>query len=99
MRMRYLLPVLLLASPAAALAADADPQSDQASAPAPEPAKEKMICKTSKATGSLTRRKRVCQTAAQWNRESERARKSVDDIAGNAYRRVGDVIPNAAPGL
>jgi hypothetical protein len=50
-----------------------------------EPAKqEKKICRTSKMTGSLTRRSRICLTAAQWRELNDRTRKGVDEMVGGA---------------
>jgi hypothetical protein len=49
-----------------------------------EPEKEKKICRTDKATGSLTRRTRVCMTRAEWNELSARTRKGIDEMTGGA---------------
>jgi hypothetical protein len=45
-----------------------------------EPQQEKKICRTDKATGSLTRRTRVCMTATQWRELHDRTRKGVDEM-------------------
>ena len=49
-----------------------------------EPKEEKKICRTDKATGSLTRRTRVCMTRAEWNELAARTRKGVDDMTSAA---------------
>lgn len=90
-----LLPLVLLAIPCAAMA-----QTDGAAAPASDqPAPDKKICKKSKTTGSLTRVKRRCMTEAQWTEEADRARRSVENIQRNGYRRVGEVIDPGGPKL
>jgi len=48
------------------------------------PKKEKKICRTSKMTGSLTRRSRICLTEAQWRELNNRTRKGVDEMVGGA---------------
>ena len=49
-----------------------------------EPQEEKKICRTSKVTGSLTRRSRICMTEAQWREVNERTRRGVDEMASSA---------------
>ena len=60
-------------SPAAAV--------DVAEAP---PAEEKKICRTEKATGSLTRRNRICMTPTQWREIYDRTRRGVSEMQGSA---------------
>ncbi|MBO9517422.1 MAG: hypothetical protein J7493_05095 [Porphyrobacter sp.] len=60
-----------------------------------EPAKDdKKICRTEKMTGSLTRRSRICLTAAQWRELSVRTKKGVDEMQGSASG--GQAIVNNA---
>jgi hypothetical protein len=49
-----------------------------------EPQPEKKICRTDKATGSLTRRTRICMTAAQWRELNSRTRRGVDEMTSAA---------------
>jgi len=49
--------------------------------------KDKVICKTDRSTGSLTRKKRICRTRAQWDEISAAARKGVDDLVRAADTR------------
>jgi len=41
---------------------------------------EKKICRTEKATGSLTRRNRICMTQAQWREVHDRTRRGVSEM-------------------
>ena len=45
---------------------------------------EKKICHTEKVTGSLSRRSRVCLTAAQWREVYDRTRRGVGDMQNSA---------------
>ena len=45
---------------------------------------ERKVCRTERATGSLTRRTRVCMTAAQWRELHDRTRRGVDELVGGA---------------
>ena len=45
-----------------------------------EPKKDKKICRTERATGSLTRRTRICMTDAQWRELNSRTRRGVDEM-------------------
>lgn len=76
---------------AAPLVADAAEEAAVNSTRAPEdgPAAadgeaEKKICRTEKATGSLTRRTRICLTQAQWREIQDRSRRGVDEMVGGA---------------
>ena len=60
------------AEPSAATEAEAEPQE------------EKKVCRTERATGSLTRRTRVCLTAAQWRQIHDRTRRGVGEMQGTA---------------
>ena len=61
------------------------PVAAQEAEPAQDAAKaEKKICRTSKMTGSLTRRSRICLTEAQWRDLNARTRKGVDEMVGGA---------------
>jgi hypothetical protein len=72
---------------AAEQAATASP-SEQVSTAAAEteaaPQEEKKICRTEKATGSLTRRHRICMTQAQWREIYDRTRRGVGELQGSA---------------
>jgi hypothetical protein len=87
--------VLLIAVDAGALAAppgdltsvDTAVASERVSAaPADTNAaqEEKKICRTEKATGSLTRRNRICLTQAQWREVHDRTRRGVGELQGSA---------------
>ena len=67
------------AEPAAGAGASSEATDSQAAAPA-----EKKICRTERATGSLTRRTRVCMTAAQWREINARTYKGVSEMQGSA---------------
>ena len=58
----------------AATAQEAEPDSSQ----------EKKICRTSKMTGSLTRRTRICMTEAEWRELANRTRRGLDELVGGA---------------
>ena len=45
---------------------------------------EKKICRSERATGSLTRRTRICLTAAEWQELNNRTRRGVDDMVSGA---------------
>lgn len=49
-----------------------------------EVAAEKKICRSEKATGSLTRRTRICLTATQWREIQDRTRRGVDEMNSGA---------------
>jgi len=52
-----------------------------AAAPAAqEPQPERKICRTTKMTGSLTRRTRICLTEAQWRELNARTRRGVEEM-------------------
>ena len=58
---------------------------------------EKKICRTSKMTGSLTRRSRICLTEAQWRELASRTRKGLEEMGQSASG--GQAVannPNAA---
>lgn len=48
------------------------------------PQEERKICRTEKATGSLTRRNRICLTATQWREVHDRTRRGVGELQGSA---------------
>lgn len=58
------------------------PTNAQASEEAP--AEEKKICRTERATGSLTRRTRVCMTAAQWREVNAKTYRGVSEMQNSA---------------
>ena len=56
---------------------------------------DRKICRTEKATGSLTRRTRICLTAAQWREVNDRTRRGVDEM--NSSASGGKIcVPNPA---
>jgi len=56
-----------------------------AAPPQEQPAQpEKKICRTERATGSLTRRTRICLTATQWREVNNRTRTGHDDFIRSA---------------
>ncbi len=66
-------------------AANAAPaEQTRAAAAEAEPQEERKICRTERATGSLTRRTRICLTAAQWREVNDRTRRGVDEMSSNA---------------
>lgn len=62
--------------------------AEQAAIPAADveaaPPEERKICRTDKATGSLTRRNRICMTQAQWREIYDRTRRGVSELQGSA---------------
>ena len=62
--------------------------------------KEKKVCRTSKMTGSLTRRTRICMTEAQWRELNARTRKGLDEMgqSGAGGTRSQWDPSNAPPG-
>lgn len=57
--------------------------SAQAAAP-DEAQQEKKICRTERATGSLTRQTRICMTEAQWRELSRRNKQGLDEFNRSA---------------
>ena len=49
-----------------------------------EPKPEKKICRTEKATGSLTRRTRICLTEAQWRELNSRTQRGFQEMTSGA---------------
>ena len=70
---------LLLALSAAATAAEPAEQPAEA-----EAKPERKICRTERATGSLTRRTRICLTEDQWRELHARTKRGLDDFVGGA---------------
>ena len=66
--------VLMAATGVAASAQDAQEESSE----------ERKICRTSKMTGSLTRRSRICLTEAQWRELASRTRKGLEEMGQSA---------------
>jgi hypothetical protein len=95
MKLTVLATALLLASSGAMAAPPAEQsapaeQAATASSPAanaaetPNPDDEKKVCRTERATGSLTRRTRVCMTAAQWREVNSRTYRGVTEMQSSA---------------
>jgi len=59
-----------------------------------ETADDKKICRTERATGSLTRRTRVCLTAAQWREINAKTMRGVSEMQGQGSG--GQVVQNNA---
>ena len=56
---------------------------------APAAKEEKKICKSERATGSLTRVNRICMTKAEWDQLAENTRKNIGDISRSAGVNAG----------
>jgi hypothetical protein len=67
-----------------AATAQADQASNASTEAEPEAQDERKICRTERVTGSLSRRSRVCLTAAQWRELSDRTRRGVDEMTSAA---------------
>jgi hypothetical protein len=81
-----------------AVAAKPSEQAAPAAADAgTEAQEEKKICRTERATGSLTRRTRVCMTATQWREINSSTYKGVSEMQGSASGSQA-VVNNAGPG-
>lgn len=83
-----LLALLVLVSATGVSAADKDKDKDKndsstasSSDQQAAPKKDKLICRTNRATGSLLRVNRVCHTQAEWTQIAENARKNINDIS------------------
>lgn len=59
--------------------AGAGPPADAA---APAPVAGKIICKTETRIGTLAGRKRVCHTAAEWQKIAARGRQTWEEVQG-----------------
>ena len=73
--------VLVMATIGMAAHAQESPAEPQAERQAKQ---EKRICRTEKATGSLTRRTRLCLTQAQWQELNNGTRKGLDEFVATA---------------
>lgn len=72
----------------ALLAAQAMPAAGQTKTDAKAsetPAEERLICRATRETGSLVKRRRQCFTRAQWDRIAEAARLRGEDLRGGAF--------------
>jgi hypothetical protein len=58
--------------------------SAQEAQEAEEAPREKKICRTERATGSLTRRTRICLTEAQWRELNDRTRRGHQEMSSAA---------------
>jgi hypothetical protein len=72
----------ILLSGTAVVASAQEGQDSQQTAEAPK--QEKKICRTSRMTGSLTRRTRICMTAAEWRALNDRTRRGLDEFNNGA---------------
>ena len=66
----------------ATTAANAEPAAGAATETDAAAQDEKKICRTERATGSLTRRTRVCMTAAQWRDLNSKTMRGVSEMQG-----------------
>jgi len=85
----------------AAPAASAGPaeQASTAAANAEADAQdEKKICRTERATGSLTRRTRVCMTVAQWREINSKTYRGVTEMQGQAAGGTNSSFSSAGSG-
>jgi hypothetical protein len=76
----------------ATTAANAEPAAGAAAETGAEAQDERKICRTERSTGSLTRRTRVCMTAAQWRDINTRTYKGVSEMQGQGSG--GQVVQN-----
>ena len=79
MKFRPVNHLLLLALPAGAVAAVPPERPAEA-----ETKPERKICRTERATGSLTRRTRICLTEAEWRVLHSRTKRGLDDFVRGA---------------
>ena len=77
--MKRILGAAIVATAAGTLAA---PPQEQPVQQAAQP--ERKICRTEKATGSLTRRTRICLTEAQWREVHDRTKTGLNDFVRSA---------------
>jgi cytochrome c5 len=80
-------------------AASASPSAAANTQAEAEPAEERKICRTEKATGSLTRRTRVCMTAAQWRESNARTYKGVSEMQSQAAGGTNSSFSSQGSGL
>lgn len=72
------------AEAAAPAEAEAAGEGEARSEAAAAPEEEEMVCRTERITGSLTRRKRTCMTAAQWAELERRTYQGLNDFTRSA---------------
>jgi hypothetical protein len=90
--------IMIAALAVGATGAAASAQGTQQAQGAQEEAKEeKKVCRTDRSTGSLTRRTRVCMTAAEWREVNARTYKGVSEMQGMASGSQA-VANNPGPG-
>jgi len=70
-------------APPTAQGASASPSATTELAEA-APQEERKICRTERATGSLTRRTRICMTRAQWREIYDNTQRGVGQLQGGA---------------
>lgn len=76
---------LTLAAGLAALGT-AGPLSAESTSAEVKAAKEKEVCRTQTATGSLTRKRRICMTQEQWDELAAQTKKGLDEFSSRASR-------------
>ena len=96
MKKSFLFAVMMLASTVGAAAAQADETSKPQDA---KPQEEKKICRTEKVTGSLTARKRICLTQAEWDQLAAETAKGHRDYIHGAAGAGGPPANPGAPGF
>lgn len=67
----------------AAPAIGADEKKDQTEE------KEKKICRTERATGSLISKRRICKTQAEWDQLAAETKKQIDEYGSRMGNREG----------
>lgn len=111
MKLTVLASSLLLLAGSAAVAAppaeEAAPAEQASTAPSAtanaqaeaNPEDDKKICRTERATGSLTRRTRVCMTAAQWREVNSKTYRGVTEMQGQAAGGTNSSFSSQGSGL
>jgi hypothetical protein len=94
MKSSILMAAILLTATGASAAPPAEAGASEATNTQAAAADDKKICRTERATGSLTRRTRVCMTAAQWRDVNARTMRGVSEMQGQGSG--GQVVQNNA---
>ena len=84
MKSSILMAAILLTATGASAAPPAEAGASEATNTQAAAADDKKICRTERATGSLTRRTRVCLTAAQWREVNSKTYRGVTEMQGSA---------------
>lgn len=76
----------LMLSAGLAVLATAGPLSAESPSAEVKAVKEKEICRTQKVTGSLTRKRQICMTQAQWDELAAKTKEGLDEYGSRASR-------------